>query len=155
MPDGLVISPGPGKPDTAGISLDVVTNFAGRIPILGVCLGHQCIGQVYGGTVVSAPELMHGKTSMVYHGGNGVFADLPSPMSAIRYHSLTLDPSSMPDELEVTARTESGVIMGLRHRRLDIEGVQFHPESVMTPDGPRLIANWLHRVGVEVDSSAA
>ena len=146
-PTGIMISPGPGTPSTAGMSNTIVKAFASTTPVLGVCLGHQCIGEVFGGDVISAPELMHGKSSLVYHRGEGVFAGVESPMPAIRYHSLTLDPATFPDCLEVTARTDNGVIMGLRHTSLDVEGVQFHPESFMTPQGPELISNWLRRVG--------
>ncbi len=142
-PDGIVISPGPGRPEESGISLAVVEQLAGEIPILGVCLGHQCIGQALGGQVVQAPVIMHGTTSMVSHDGHGVFAGLPDPFVATRYHSLVLDPGSLPAELEVSATTSDGVIMGVRHRRLTVEGVQFHPESVLTTSGPRLLQNFL------------
>jgi anthranilate synthase/aminodeoxychorismate synthase-like glutamine amidotransferase len=146
-PDAIVISPGPGTPSTAGISKEVIRTFASDKAIFGVCLGHQCIAEAYGGLITSAPELMHGKSSPVYHAGQGVFEGLDSPIDAIRYHSLTLEPSTVPECVEVTARTANGTIMGLRHREYDVEGVQFHPESVMTPEGPRLMANWLRRVG--------
>ncbi len=152
-PEAIVISPGPGTPSTAGISKEVVRHFAAEKPIFGVCLGHQCIAEVYGGLITSAPELMHGKSSPVYHAGQGVFDGLHSPMDAIRYHSLTLEPSTVPDCIEVTARTANGTIMGLRHREHDVEGVQFHPESVMTPEGPHLVANWLDRVYARTRSS--
>jgi anthranilate synthase/aminodeoxychorismate synthase-like glutamine amidotransferase len=142
-PDALLISPGPGRPEDAGISLAVIHELAGVYPILGVCLGHQAIGQAFGGDVVSAPTLMHGKTSAVHHGGQGVFAGLPDPFVATRYHSLVVEPTTLPDVLEVTARTVDGVIMGVRHRTLAIEGVQFHPESLLTPEGPSLLANFL------------
>jgi anthranilate synthase/aminodeoxychorismate synthase-like glutamine amidotransferase len=142
-PDAIVISPGPGRPESAGVSMEVVRTFAGEIPILGVCLGHQCIGEVYGGRTVSAPTLMHGKTSQIHHDGSGVFAGLPDPFVATRYHSLVIEPASVPDVLEVTARTSEGVVMGLRHRELAVEGVQFHPESILTPSGPNLLANFL------------
>ena len=142
-PDAIVISPGPGRPESAGISMEVISTFAGRIPILGVCLGHQCIGEVYGGRTVSAPTLMHGKTSQIHHDGTGVFAGLPDPFVATRYHSLVIEPDSVPAELEVTARTGDGVVMGLRHRELAVEGVQFHPESILTPSGPKLLGNFL------------
>jgi anthranilate synthase/aminodeoxychorismate synthase-like glutamine amidotransferase len=142
-PDAIVISPGPGRPESAGISMEVVRAFAGEIPILGVCLGHQCIGEVYGGTTVSAPTLMHGKTSEIHHDGTGVFKGLPDPFVATRYHSLVIEPGSVPAELEVTARTSDGVVMGFRHRELAVEGVQFHPESILTPSGPNLLANFL------------
>ncbi|MGB7050798.1 MAG: aminodeoxychorismate/anthranilate synthase component II [Acidimicrobiales bacterium] len=142
-PDGIVISPGPGRPESAGISLAVVREMAGEVPILGVCLGHQVIGQVYGGVVVGAPTLMHGKTSAIHHDGRSLFTGLPDPFVATRYHSLVIDPDTVPDVLEVTARTTDGVIMGLRHRELPVEGVQFHPESLLTPSGPSLLANFL------------
>ncbi len=145
-PRGVVISPGPGTPDRAGVSLQIVSELAGTVPILGVCLGHQCIGHAYGGRVVIAPELMHGKSSEVYHSGEGVFRNVPNPISAVRYHSLTIDAESVPECLEVTARTADGTVMGLRHREHDVEGVQFHPESVMTPEGPHILRNWLERI---------
>ena len=144
-PDAVLVSPGPGRPEDAGLSNEVITTFAGRVPILGVCLGHQCIGQVYGGDVVRAPTIMHGKTSAILHEGGGVFAGLPSPLEATRYHSLVVDADSVPDCLEVTARTTDGVVMGLRHRELDVEGVQFHPESILTEHGHRLIGSFLER----------
>jgi anthranilate synthase/aminodeoxychorismate synthase-like glutamine amidotransferase len=142
-PDGIVISPGPGTPADAGISMAVIDAFGPQVPLLGVCLGHQCIGEVFGGRVVRAERVMHGKTSWVRHGGVGVLAGLPDPFEATRYHSLVVEPATLPDVLEVTAETDDGVIMGLRHRRWPIEGVQFHPESVLTVDGPHLIANFL------------
>jgi anthranilate synthase component 2 len=142
-PDAVIISPGPGRPENSGVSLAVVTELGGEIPLLGVCLGEQCIGQAFGGRVVPAPELMHGKTSSVFHTGTGVFTDLPNPLEATRYHSLVVDRASLPDVLEVTAETADGVVMGLRHRDLFIEGVQFHPESILTPTGPALLANFL------------
>ncbi|MGO9028218.1 MAG: anthranilate synthase component II [Acidimicrobiales bacterium] len=142
-PQAILISPGPGRPESAGISLDVVAELGGEYPILGVCLGHQAIGQAFGGEVVAAPILMHGKTSPIHHDGRGVFAGLPNPFVATRYHSLVVEPSTVPDELEVTATAPDGAIMGLRHRRLPIEGVQFHPESILTPSGPSLLSNFL------------
>jgi anthranilate synthase/aminodeoxychorismate synthase-like glutamine amidotransferase len=142
-PDAILISPGPGRPEQAGVSLTVISQLAGVYPILGVCLGHQAIGLAYGGDVVAAPTLMHGKTSSIHHAGMGVFAGLAEPFVATRYHSLVVDPSTLPDELEVTATTADGVIMGIRHRRLAVEGVQFHPESVLTPSGPSLLSNFL------------
>jgi anthranilate synthase component 2 len=142
-PDAVVISPGPGRPESAGVSLEVVRELGGEVPILGVCLGHQVVAQVYGGSIVAAPTLMHGKTSQIHHDGRGVFAGLPDPFTATRYHSLVVDPGSVPDALEVSARTPDGVIMGLRHRGLPVEGVQFHPESLLTPSGPSLLANFL------------
>jgi anthranilate synthase/aminodeoxychorismate synthase-like glutamine amidotransferase len=142
-PDAILISPGPGRPDSAGVSMTVIRELAGEIPILGVCLGHQAIGEVYGGQIVVAPTLMHGKTSSIHHDGSGVFTGLPDPFIATRYHSLVVEPSSVPDVLEVTARTADGVIMGLRHRALAVEGVQFHPESLLTLEGPSLLSNFL------------
>jgi anthranilate synthase component II len=144
-PDAVLISPGPGTPDDAGLSNEVITHFGGRRPVLGVCLGHQCIGQIYGGTVVRAPEIMHGKTSLVRHDGQGVFAGLPSPLEATRYHSLVVERDSLPDVLEITAETDDGTIMGLRHRELDVEGVQFHPESILTVAGHDLLKTFLLR----------
>ena len=146
-PDAVLVSPGPGRPDDAGISREVVTAFAGVAPVLGVCLGHQCIGEAYGGEVVRAPRVMHGKTSPIRHGGTGVFAGLPQPLEATRYHSLVVDRESVPDELEITAETDDGVVMGLRHRSFDVEGVQFHPESVLTTSGHDLLATFLERAG--------
>jgi len=143
QPDAIVISPGPGRPEHAGISLDVVRSFAGVIPILGVCLGHQCIGQAFGGSVVLAPQLMHGKASDIRHCGTGIFAGLPEPFVATRYHSLVVDAGSVPETLEVTATTKDGVVMGLRHRAFRVDGVQFHPESILTPSGPTLLSNFL------------
>jgi len=142
-PAGVVISPGPGRPEDAGLSNSLIERLAGEKPILGVCLGHQCIGQVFGGRVVRAATLMHGKTSLVHHQGQGVLAGLPQPFEATRYHSLVVDPESIPDELEVTALTEDGTVMALRHRRYAVEGVQFHPESVLTRAGHQLIANFV------------
>ena len=146
--DAVLISPGPGRPEDAGVSNAVVEHFAGRRPVLGVCLGHQCIGQVYGGRVVRAPEVMHGKTSLVHHDGVGVFAGLPSPFEATRYHSLVVDRDTLPEVLEVTAWSDDGVVMGLRHRELGVEGVQFHPESVLTARGHDLLRNFLAATGV-------
>jgi anthranilate synthase component II len=142
-PDAVLISPGPGRPEDAGLSNDVIRRFAGVRPILGVCLGHQCIGQVYGGEVVRAPAVMHGKTSLIHHNGEGVFAGLPDPFEATRYHSLIVDRASVPAELEVTAWTDDGVVMGVRHRSLAVEGVQFHPESILTASGHDLLRNFL------------
>jgi anthranilate synthase/aminodeoxychorismate synthase-like glutamine amidotransferase len=144
--DGLVISPGPGRPDAAGVSMAAVRAFGERgTPVLGVCLGHQAIGEVFGGRIVAAQRLMHGKTSQIWHEGQGVFAGLPSPLEATRYHSLVIERTTCPAVLEVTARTEDGEIMGVRHRSLPIEGVQFHPESILTREGKRLLANFLVR----------
>jgi anthranilate synthase/aminodeoxychorismate synthase-like glutamine amidotransferase len=142
-PDALLISPGPGRPEDGGVSLAAIRTLAGEVPILGVCLGHQCIGQVFGGAVVAAPHLMHGKTSEIHHDGQGIFSGLPNPFVATRYHSLVVDPTSVPKELTVTATSTDGVIMGLRHRELPVEGVQFHPESVLTVSGPALLGNFL------------
>jgi anthranilate synthase component 2 len=144
-PDAVLISPGPGTPDDAGVSNEVIATFAGRVPVLGVCLGHQCIGQVYGGAVVRAPEVMHGKTSLIRHRGAGVFAGLPEPLEATRYHSLVVDRASVPDCLEITAETDDGIVMGLRHRELAVEGVQFHPESILTAGGHDLLRNFLQQ----------
>ncbi|HUI02187.1 MAG TPA: aminodeoxychorismate/anthranilate synthase component II [Acidimicrobiales bacterium] len=141
--DGIIISPGPGRPEDGGVSMAVIEAFAGEVPLLGVCLGHQCIGQVFGGRVGPAPELMHGKTSAVHHDGRGLFAGLPNPFEATRYHSLVVERASVPDVLEVSAETADGVVMGLRHRALAVEGVQFHPESILTPTGPRLLGRFL------------
>jgi anthranilate synthase/aminodeoxychorismate synthase-like glutamine amidotransferase len=148
QPDAILISPGPGRPGDAGISNDLIRARTGDVPILGVCLGHQCIGEVYGGRIVRAPELMHGKTSMVSHDGAGVLQGLPSPFEATRYHSLVVDRAALPDVLEITAETDDGTIMGLRHRELPVEGVQFHPESILTTAGHHLMANWLERAAV-------
>lgn len=142
-PTHLCISPGPGTPYDAGVSMDMIRAFAGRIPVLGVCLGHQSIVEVFGGKVVRAGRLMHGKTSPIDHDGRGLFAGLPQPCEVGRYHSLIAQPDTLPPVLEVTARTPEGEIMGVRHRELVVEGVQFHPESVLTPDGPTLMANFL------------
>ena len=147
-PDAVLLSPGPGRPESSGIICDAVTAFAERgTPVLGVCLGHQAIGHVYGADVVRAPELMHGKTSPIEHDDVGVFAGLPSPLTATRYHSLVLDPDTVPDELTVTARSAEGIVMGVRHREYDVEGVQFHPESILTGCGHDLLKNFLDRAG--------
>ena len=143
-PDGVLLSPGPGRPEDAGILCDVITAFAGRVPVFGVCLGHQAIGHVYGGHVVRAPNLMHGKTSYITHAGTGVFTGLASPLEATRYHSLVIDRATLPDVLEITAECD-GLIMGVRHRELDVEGVQFHPESILTAAGHDLLRNFLAR----------
>ena len=142
-PEGIVISPGPCDPDKAGVSLEVVKHFAGKIPILGVCLGHQCIGQAFGGRIVRAKNLMHGKTSTISHDAQGVFAELDQKFLATRYHSLVIDRTTLPSCLEVTAESEDGEIMGVRHRSLAVEGVQFHPESILTKPGKQLLHNFL------------
>lgn len=149
QPQKIVISPGPCTPNEAGVSLDTVAYFAGKIPLLGICLGHQSIGQSFGGDIVRAKEVMHGKTSMIYHNGSGVFAELANPFEATRYHSLVVAPQTLPACLEVTAWTEENgevdAIMGFRHRELDVEGVQFHPESILTEHGHQLLNNFLQR----------
>ncbi|MSQ05969.1 MAG: aminodeoxychorismate/anthranilate synthase component II [Dehalococcoidia bacterium] len=147
-PQGIIISPGPCTPRDAGISNDVIRHFGPQLPILGVCLGHQCIGEVYGATVDRAGEIRHGKTSMIHHTGQGVLAGLPNPFEAIRYHSLVVYPETLPGCLEITAWTDNGLIMGLRHKEYPVEGVQFHPESILTPVGKDLLRNFLRQVGV-------
>ena len=150
--DGVLFSPGPGTPDRAGRTMELIQRCAGeRKPAFGVCLGHQAIGAVWGGTVERAPELLHGKVSEIQHSGAGVFADLPAPFIATRYHSLIVRADTVPDDFEVTARTESGIVMGIRHRELPVEGVQFHPESVLTDGGHRMLANWMASAGHPVD----
>ncbi len=146
-PDAILISPGPGRPEDAGISCALVAAAAGRVPVLGVCLGHQAIGHVYGGRIGPAPELMHGKTSWIRHDGQGVFRGLPDPLEATRYHSLVVERESFPGELVVTAETADGTVMGLRHRRFAVEGVQFHPESILTACGRDLLRNFLAEAG--------
>ena len=143
QPERIVVSPGPCSPDEAGISVELILAAAGKVPLLGVCLGHQAIGQAFGGKIVSAGEIMHGKTSMVTHDGKGLFVGLPNPFEAIRYHSLAIKQETLPASLEVSARSESGIIMGVRHREYVIEGVQFHPESIMTQHGHQLLQNFL------------
>ena len=145
---GVLLSPGPGTPERAGIMMAVIKAYAGKLPMFGVCLGHQAIGAAFGGTVTRAPELLHGKTSMVQHKGTGVLAGLPDPFTATRYHSLAVLPETLPAEIEVTGWTESGVVMAMRHRTLPIEGVQFHPESVLTEGGHTMLANWLAACGL-------
>jgi len=145
--DGVLLSPGPGAPEEAGVCLDIVRECAGQVPIFGVCLGHQVIGVVYGAVVSRAPELLHGKTSQVFHTGEGVLEGLPDPFTATRYHSLAVELDTVPDELVVTGQTESGIVMAMRHRELAVEGVQFHPESVLTEGGHRMVANWLRMCG--------
>ncbi len=142
-PERIVISPGPCTPNEAGISNEMLRRFAGKVPILGVCLGHQCIGHVFGGEVVRAPRLMHGKTSMIHHDGKTIFAGLPNPFEATRYHSLIIRRETLPDCLEITAETDQGEIMGVRHREHTVEGVQFHPESILTESGRDLLRNFL------------
>jgi anthranilate synthase/aminodeoxychorismate synthase-like glutamine amidotransferase len=146
-PDALVLSPGPCTPDEAGVTLSAITSFAGELPILGVCLGHQAIGQAFGGRVVRNARIVHGKSSPVRHRGDGLYAGLSSPFEAGRYHSLVVERASLPRTLAVTSWTAEGEIMGLRHRRLEVEGVQFHPESILTVEGKRLLGNWLARIG--------
>ena len=146
-PDGILLSPGPGRPEEAGIICEAISSFAGEVPVFGVCLGHQAIGHVFGGSVIRASELMHGKTSMIHHHNLGVFEGLPTPLEATRYHSLVVDRAGLPETLEITAETSDGMIMGLRHRAHDVEGVQFHPESVLTSAGHKLLGNFLARCG--------
>jgi anthranilate synthase component 2 len=143
-PTRVVISPGPSRPEEAGISVETIRRFAGKVPVLGVCLGHQCLAEAFGGKVIHAGEIRHGKTSPIHHDGKGVFAGVDNPFEAVRYHSLTIDPDSVPDGFEVTARTENGIIMGVRHKTLVIEGVQFHPESIVTEPGKQLLQNFLN-----------
>ncbi|MGA0110175.1 MAG: anthranilate synthase component II [Schleiferiaceae bacterium] len=145
-PDAVLLSPGPGRPEDAGILCDAITAFAGKVPVFGVCLGHQAIGHVFGGNVIRAPELLHGKTSMVHHQNSGVFTGLESPLQATRYHSLVVEASTLPVELMITATTDDGMIMGMRHRDHDVEGVQFHPESILTNHGHAMLANFLARI---------
>ncbi len=142
-PTGIIISPGPGRPESAGVTIDVIRRLGSAIPVFGVCLGHQAIGAAYGGEVVHAPSLMHGRTSLIRHRRVGIFAGVPDPFVATRYHSLVLSPDRLPAELEITAWTDDGVIMGVRHRTHPVEGVQFHPESILTEQGERLIRNWM------------
>ncbi len=142
-PDAILISPGPGRPEDAGVTVDLVRAMRGRVPVLGVCLGHQAIGYAYGGTIVHAPSLMHGRTSMIHHDGKTIFRDVQNPFTATRYHSLVISPEGLPAELEISARTSDGVIMGVRHKEHPVEGVQFHPESILTEEGETIIRNWL------------
>jgi anthranilate synthase/aminodeoxychorismate synthase-like glutamine amidotransferase len=153
-PEKIVISPGPCTPREAGVSCEVIQHFAGRVPLLGVCLGHQCIGEVFGGDIVRAPALFHGKTSLIYHDGKTIFRGLPRPFEATRYHSLVIRRDTLPDCLEMSAETDDGVIMGVRHRELLIEGVQFHPESILTHEGKKLLGNFLaHSPDIPVEVS--
>ena len=142
-PDGILISPGPGRPENAGICVELIRSFGPTVPTLGVCLGHQAIGYAFGGTISHAPKLMHGKTSHIEHRRNGLFQNIPNPFEATRYHSLVISPERFPGELTITANTADNVIMGIRHKEYPIEGIQFHPESVLTKVGPQIIANWL------------
>jgi len=142
----IILSPGPGTPDDSGICLDVLTRFAASVPILGICLGHQAIGQVFGGKVIRSPQLMHGKVSPIIHDGQGLYQGLPQPFAAGRYHSLIVDRASLPDCLTVTASTADGLIMGLKHKQYDVEGVQFHPESILTPDGLKILQNFVEKI---------
>ncbi len=142
-PDSLLISPGPGNPEQAGMSIELIKWAAGKIPILGICLGHQCIGEAWGGKTIHAPQIMHGKTSMISHNKTGVFQNIDSPFEATRYHSLMVDPKSFPEDLEITATTDDGLIMGLKHKEFEIYGLQFHPESILTSHGHKLIENFL------------
>ena len=142
-PDSLLISPGPGNPEQAGISIELIKWAAGKIPILGICLGHQCIGEAWGGKTIHAPQIMHGKTSMISHNKTGVFQNIDSPFEATRYHSLMVDPKSFPEDVEITATTDDGLIMGLKHKEFEIYGLQFHPESILTSHGHKLIENFL------------
>jgi anthranilate synthase component II len=149
-PQGIILSPGPCTPDTAGICLDLIKTAAGKVPIFGVCLGHQAIGQVFGGKVIRAPKPMHGKLSKVHHSGKGVFRDVPNDFDATRYHSLTVEPETFPSELEITAQSEDGVIQGLQHKSLPIFGVQFHPESIASEHGHKILANFLQDCGTNL-----
>ncbi len=146
--DGIVVSPGPCTPSEAGISVELIRRMAGVRPVLGVCLGHQAMAQAFGATIVHAPSLMHGKTSLIEHDGQGVFEGLPNPFPATRYHSLTVDPTTVPATFKVTATSPDGVIQGMRHRELDVEGVQFHPESILTVAGPDLLRNFINKIGL-------
>ena len=154
-PEAIILSPGPGEPDHAGICVDLVRAQAGRIPILGVCLGHQAIGRAFGGQVVRAPELRHGKTSLVYHDGRAIYAGVESPFEAVRYHSLVVARETLPAALKVTAQTSDGLVMGLRHREMEVEGVQFHPESILTAPGKQLLRNFLDGVSRSATAPAA
>ena len=144
-PERILISPGPCTPHEAGLSNEIIQTFGPKLPLMGVCLGHQCIAQAFGGIVKGAGEIRHGKTSSIHHTGEGVFASLPQPFEAVRYHSLAVEPDTVPDDFDVTAKTENGIIMGIRHKDLDVEGVQFHPESIMTEAGKELLQNFLNK----------
>ncbi len=150
----LVISPGPGRPADAGISLKAISMLSGKVPILGVCLGHQCIGEIYGGRIISAPRLMHGKSSLIYHDGQTIYQGLPNPFPAIRYHSLIIEKKTLPNCLEISAQTAEGEIMGIRHKKYLIEGVQFHPESIMTKEGKKILMNFLKMGGGKLCSKS-
>lgn len=152
---GIVVSPGPCTPAEAGISVELMRRLAGKVPMLGVCLGHQAMAEAFGADVVLAPELMHGKTSDIYHDGKGVYEGLPNPFTATRYHSLTVDPATIPVEFSVTARSDDGIIQGLRHRKHPVEGVQYHPESILTTEGSNLLANFLRTCGLDVQVEQA
>lgn len=143
QPDLVVVSPGPSTPSNAGVSVDAVRHFSGKVPVLGVCLGHQCIGAAFGGKVSGAGEIRHGKTSLIHHDGKGIFEGIPNPFEAVRYHSLAIEKDTVPEDFHVTARTENDIIMGIRHKTLPIEGVQFHPESIMTRSGKDILQNFL------------
>lgn len=143
-PELVVVSPGPSNPDNAGVSVDAIRHFAGKVPVLGVCLGHQCIGAAFGATVSGAGEIRHGKTSLIHHDGKGIFEGVGNPFEAVRYHSLAIESDTVPPDFEVTARTGNGIIMGIRHKSLPIEGVQFHPESIMTKPGKQILQNFLN-----------
>lgn len=152
--EGIVVSPGPCTPTEAGISVEVIRRLAGKTPILGVCLGHQAMGEAFGADVVLAPELKHGKTSDIFHDGKGLYAGVPNPFIATRYHSLTIDPATIPTDFVVTARSDDGIVQGIRHRTMPIEGVQYHPESILTVVGSDLLANFLRQCGLQVTSAA-
>ncbi len=154
QPDGILISPGPGTPYDAGVSLEVIEYFCGKIPIFGVCLGHQCLGQHFGGRVIRADRIVHGKTSLIYHDGRTIYKNLPNPFPATRYHSLILERQTLPSCLEISAETEEGEIMGIRHRDFSVEGVQFHPESILCSEGEKLLKNFMVAYGIPSDFSA-